>query len=205
MVGLAMAAVLAALGCRETMYPFARAFGSPPESELAKCREAFRLLQSRLATGRVQVQPVLFIEDGRRQWRHDLAQAIVTEAGAHTKANWVAVGTAPEVAFAPMGANQMRHLWKRAAAYAQWVRTARPETDYVWCAEVFGQAGKVYAIQVCLFDAKGQIAYTRLFNSHHFGENLPLAGEGHIRLMVQKFFGDLLREPATIYPPYGVG
>ncbi len=91
LVGLAMAVVLAALGCRETMYPFARAFGSPPESELAQCREAFRLLQSCLATGRVQVQPVLFIEDGRRQWRHDLAQAIVTEAGAHTKANWVAV------------------------------------------------------------------------------------------------------------------
>ena len=78
LVGLAMAVVLAALGCRETMYPFARAFGSPPESELAQCREAFRLLQSCLATGRVQVQPVLFIEDGRRQWRHDLAQAIVT-------------------------------------------------------------------------------------------------------------------------------
>jgi len=58
---IAPAVVIAAFAlssCREALYPVARAFGSPPESELAVCREAFRQLQMHIETSRVQVEPV---------------------------------------------------------------------------------------------------------------------------------------------------
>jgi hypothetical protein len=198
-------AALAVSSCREALYPVARAFGSPPESELAVCRVAFRQLQMHLETSRVQVEPVLFAVDHGRQWRNDVAQAIVVEAGAHTKAKLEAA-TAPDVSFpSKMYHNQLRYLWDRSREYARWIKVAPPGADYVLCAEVFGHEGKVDAIQVYVFDAKGQIAYCRLFNSHHFGKNLPLEGEGHVRLMVKVLFDDLRKDANVIFPPYGVG
>ena len=205
---IAPAVVIAAFAlssCREALYPVARAFGSPPESELAVCREAFRQLQMHIETSRVQVEPVLFAVDHDRQWRTDVAQAIVVEAGAHTKAK-LEVAAAPDVGFpAEMYHNQLHYLWDRSTEYARWIKAAHPGADYVLCTEVFGHEGKVAAIQVYLFDAKGQIAYCRVFNSHHFGGNLPLEGEGHVRLMVKVLFDDLRKDANVIFPPYGVG
>lgn len=192
-------------GSNILLYPLARAFGSPPEAELAKCRQAFQQLQSRLDTSRVTVQPVLLVEGGRRAWRQNLAEAVVREVGAHTKARLTVADTTPEVAPTRLGHNQLRYTWERAAEYSRWVQAARPAGDYVWFIEIWASRGKVGAIQVYVLEADGQVAYCRLFNSHQFGPDLALAGEAAIRLAVQRFFQDLPKDPRAVFPPYGVG
>jgi hypothetical protein len=187
------------------LYPLARAFGSPSESELAKCRQAFSRLQSGLGTSRVAVTPVLFVDGGRREWRPDLAEAIIREAGTHTTAKLAVAAPAPVVAPAALGRNQLRYTWERAAAYAEWVKAAHPAADYIWFVEIWGHDGKVGAIQVYVLDARGQVAYCRLFNSHQFGPNLPLPGDEPVRLLVRRLFEDLQKDPNKIFPPYGVG
>lgn len=192
-------------GSEVLFYPLARAFGSPPESELARCRQAFQQLQAHLGTSRVLVQPVFFVDGHRREWRQDLAEAICREAGTRTSAKLEMAGAAPVVAPAQFRHNQLRYLWERAAQYGQRVKMARPDGDYVLLAEIWGHDGKVAAIQVYVFDPSGQIAYCRLFNSHHFGPNLPLLGDDAVQLVVKHLFDDLPRDAKSLFPPYGVG
>ena len=187
------------------LYPLARAFGSPPESELARCRQAFRGLQSDLGKSRVVVAPVYFVDSPHRSWRPDMAEMICREARTHTGATFEVAAARPKVSTAKLGHNQLRYLWDRASEYSVWVKAARPAGDYICLAEVWGRDGKVGAIHVFVFDSSGQVAYCRLFNSHHFGDNLALAGDDAIRLIVKSLFEDLQREPTRIFPPYGVG
>lgn len=192
-------------GTEILLYPLARAFGSPPESELARCRQAFQGLQSRLPASRVVVQPVLFVDGPRRTWRQDLAGAICQEAQTRTGASLEVAGAAPQVGPAKFRHNQLRYLWERAGQYSSWAKAAHPAGDYVWCAEIWGHDGKVAAIQIYILDPAGQVAYCRLFNSHHFGDNVPLEGRDAVRLIVNAVFRDLQRDPKKLFPPYGVG
>jgi hypothetical protein len=188
------------------LYPLARMFGSPSEAELVKCRLAFQQLQAHLSESRVAVQPVLFIDETRRVWRRNLAVALAREAGPRTTAELtVPRGGAPAVAPTELGHNQLRYLGERAAVYSDWVRADHPAADYVWIAEIWGHGGKVGAIHFFILDASGQIAYCRLYNSHQFGPDLPLEGDAAVRLLVQRFFEDLLKAPEKVFPPYGVG
>lgn len=192
-------------GSNPFFYPLARAFGSPPEAELAKCRQAFQRLQGRLETSHVTVQPVFLVDGDQRAWRRDLAERVVREAGAHTKARLIPADTTPAVAPARLGHNQLRYTWARAAEYSRWVQAARPAGDYVWFIEIWSARGKVGAIQVYLLEANGQVAYCRLFNSHQFGPDLALEGDAAIRLAVQRFFQDLPKDPRAVFPPYDIG
>jgi hypothetical protein len=203
--GLGLVLALAFAGCHQVLAPFARAFGSPPESELALCRAAFQQLHARLENSRVQVEPVYFALDHNRVWRGPWARQLVRAAGSQTKARFEVAPGAPAVRSTTFGHNQLRYLWERSAAYADWIKTTRPAVDYVWCVEVFGHQGKVGAIQVYVFDANGQVAYCRLFNSHHFGNNLPLDGDELFQLVVTTLFRDLRLDPTVIFPPDGVG
>ena len=202
---LALVAILGVTNCQVALYPVARAFGSPPESDLATCREAFGRLQQRLATSRVRVEPVLFVHGSGRTWRLAMAQALVEEAAAHTAANFEIAAGRPDVAPRNIGHNQMRYLWERAADYAHWLKATRPETDYVLCTEIWARQDRVEGIHVYVFTAEGQIAYCRLFNSHHFGNSLPAEGVAHVRLMVKQLFDDLRLDAAVVFPPYGIG
>lgn len=197
-------------GTEILLYPFARAFGSPPESELAKCRQAFTTLQGNLERSRLLVQPVLTRPNyapatDRGVWRHDLAEAVCRELGKTSHAKLESTTTIPTIPSTKFGANQMRYLWQRAGAVAKWVRSNRPAVDYILFAEVFSRDGRVGAIQVFLLDASGQLAYARLFNSHHFGDKLPADGDAAVRLLVKRLLDDVGREAKTIFPPYGVG
>jgi len=209
---LALLALLSPLhaGTEILLYPLARAFGGPSESELVQCRRAFQHLQSSLATSRLVVQPVLsqpkYSPENQAVWRHDLAAALRREIGAKSGVTLAAPETTPVVAPTDFGPNQMRYLWSRAAAYAKWVRSTHPAGDYVLFAEVFARNGRVGAIQVFILDSSsGQLAYCRLFNSHQFGPHLPAQGDQAIGLIVQHLFDDLTQEPKKIFPPYGVG
>jgi hypothetical protein len=187
------------------LYPFARAFGSPSESELVRCRAAFKQLQARLGTSRVVVMPVLFADAGRYEWRKDLAAVELGELAAQTSAQMEVSTSEPNVAMPPRFHNQLRYLWKRSTAYGSWIKATHPVGDYVLVTEIFGGGGKVGAIQVYLFDSSGQIAFCRLLNSHQFGPNLPLNGEDAVKLIVNTLFENLKWDAKKLFPPYGVG
>ncbi|HVZ64061.1 MAG TPA: hypothetical protein VG936_05685 [Lacunisphaera sp.] len=193
-------------GCEILLYPLARAFGAPPESELVRCRQAFQQLQAHLRESRVPVQPVFCVGGGRAVWRRMTAVALAREASDQTRADLVVPRNgAPAVPPTEFGHNQLRYLWTRAAVYTDWVKANPPAADYVWIAEIFGHGGKVGAIQVYILDAGGQVAYCRLFNSHHFGSNLPLESDAAVQLIVRSFFEDLKKSAEQIFPPYGIG
>ena len=141
---------------------------------------------------------------GSRQWRYDMAQAIVDGAGARTKAKLHVASTAPDVAF-PQGMrhNQLGYLWDREDTYAQWVKTAAVNEDYVLIAEVFsGQGKNEEAIQLFLFDARGQVAVCRLWRQ----EGHPQDEDSRsIRAVVNLLFDTLRMDADVIFPPYGWG
>ncbi|MBS0664194.1 MAG: hypothetical protein JSR48_13090 [Verrucomicrobia bacterium] len=187
------------------LYPFARLFGSLPESELVKCREAFAEFKATLGTRPIRVAPVLWVDGPKHIWKRPVADALVREMRPHTTAPVREAPGKPDVPPAEFRRNQLRYLWERGAQYAAWRRAAPPSDDYLLCAEVWGHGGKVGAIQVYVLDGKGQIAYCRLFNSHHFGPNLPLQPDEPLRLIAEKLFEDLQKKPEQVFPPYGVG
>ena len=193
------------------LYPFARAFGGPSEAELVKCRAAFARLRTELPTSDLVVHPVLVRSGGSSQddpeaWRtdlaHDLSTALRSEgvgAGFEVRASVASVGRTP------FGRNQLRYLWSRAAEYGRCLRASHPPGEYFLFVEVFGRGDAVGAIQVFVYDSAGQLAYCRLFNSHHFGNRLPRAGDGALRLVARRLREDLRLAPEEMFPPYGVG
>ena len=92
------------------LYPVARAFGSPSESELARCRVAFKQLQTGFEKSRVVVMPVLFADAGRCQWRSDLAAAEMRELATRTSAKIEVSLVEPKVAALPRFHNQLRYF-----------------------------------------------------------------------------------------------
>jgi len=180
-------------------------FGSPAESDLALCRVAFVQLKDHLGTSRVRIEPVHFADGPTRQWRYDWAESLAREARLHSTAKFELAPIAPGVVPTHFGRNQMSYLWERGAVYSNWLKASPPGADYVWCVEIFARDGHVGAIQVYVFDAKGQVAYCRLFNSHHFGANLSAEGDEAIRLVVKSLFENLLLDPEKLFPPYGIG
>ena len=191
------------------LYPFARMFGSPSESELAKCREAFRTWQNREPSCQLCVQPVLWITPQRggpaRSYRVDRANALAARLAKLDRVRLVLALDPPQVAPDKLGRNQLRYTWKRAATYAQYTAQLHPAENYVLFTEVWGAGGNVAAIQIFLVDASGQIVYCRLFNSHHFGPNLQLKGPAWLDFLVPILLRDMEREPEQLFPKYGVG
>ncbi|MBS0663608.1 MAG: hypothetical protein JSR48_10120 [Verrucomicrobia bacterium] len=202
---LALGIALAIGGCREVMYPLARALGSPPEADLAACRTAFANLKAHLPQSLVRVEPVQYAPSfNARQWRYDWAEGLAREAHLRVSTRYEVAPIAPGVVPTRFSRNQLRYLWERAIAYSNWLKSSPPGADYIWCTEMFTQDGKVIAIQVFVYDAKGQLAYCRLFNSHHFGKDLN-EGDDALKLVVRTLFDDLKRTPEQIFPPYGIG
>ena len=192
-------------GMEIILYPVARAFGSPAESELARRRVAFKQLQAGVEKSRLVVMPVLFADAGRCQWRSDLAAAELRELATRTSAKMEVSSVEPKVAVPPRFHNQLRYLSKRAKVYRDWIKAAPPSGDYVLVTEVFGAGEKVAAIHIYLFDSSGQVAYCRLLNSHQFGPNLPLAGDSAVKLIVNTFIDNLKWDATKLFPPHGIG
>lgn len=196
------------------LYPLARAFGGPSEAELVKCRVAFVRLKADFPISQVLVQPALVrpgaaLPDDRGSWRADLAddlvQALRAEGGVGAYRSVAVRPAIAAVGATPFGHNQLRYLWTRAAEYGRCVRASHPAGDYVLFFEVFGSRSEVGAIQVYVFDASGQLAYCRLFNSHQFGPHLSRSGDAVVRLIAEHLLGDLRKAPEAVFPPYGVG
>ena len=193
-------------GCRPMMYPFARAFGSPSEGELAKCREAFDRLKSGRATVRVLAHPATDPVGMRREPYAGTAEQMAGQLQENGWGNGAAAASAPAVEATPLLRNQLRYVWTRALLYGTWVKTARPEGDFFMFVEVLSPpSGTVIGVHGYVVDASGQVAYTRLLNSHHFGDHPPKDPEAACRMILKVFLRDLERRAEEIFPPYGVG
>ncbi len=99
----------------------------------------------------------------------------------------------------------MRYSWTRAGQYSQYTSRSHPDTDYVLFTEIWVSGGKVAAMEIFLVNAAGQVAYLRLFNSHHFGNELSAEGDGATEFLVRQLLQDLERDPKQLFPKYGVG
>ena len=196
-------------GTEILFYPFARLFGGQSESELVRCRVAFQQMQTNFAISHLVVMPVLVADSGtvaeNCQWHCDLAAAVVRDISARTSAKVEISATEPKVAMPKPFHNQLRYLTKRSAAYGAWVKATHPPGDYVFVAEIFGGKEIIYAIQIYVFNSSGQLAYSRLLNSHQFGNNLTLSGDAPVEKVADTFLKDLKRDVQNIFPPYGVG
>lgn len=196
-------------GTEVLLYPFARAFGSPSEAYLAKCRTAFGQFQARDANCRVLVQPVMYVS--RQQsgttvaYRADLANALIKRLAPALHAGLSRAESSPAVARAEFKRNQLRYTWTRAEQYSDYTASTHPQADYVLFTEVWTVGRKVAALQIYLLNSSGQVAYCRLFNSHQFGNDLPLDGPAWMEFLARHFLQDLQREPGQIFPKYGVG
>ncbi len=199
-------------GTEILLYPLARAFGSPRESELVKCREGFRRLQADFATRPITVLPVLTqpdypVADQGPAWSPDMAAALATaiHRAAPRGADPVLLlqTVAPAIPATKFGHNQMRYLWSRAGEYGRHIQIARPAGDYFLFTEIYAFSEFVSGIQVYVVNESGQIVYCRLFNSHHFGDHLSL--DGAYLLIARHLFEDLGKQAEEVFPPYGVG
>jgi hypothetical protein len=124
-----------------------------------------------------------------------------------------AVKTHPDVAFMPVGRNQMRFMWERARAYAAWVRNAHPplEGEYVMFTDFIcppnSNCRYVVGVHVYITDSTGNICYTTLINSKHeiYQKIQPDSLEDCCAMAVERFFVGLKQDAIELYPPYGVG
>jgi len=153
-------------GCRPMMYPAARAFGGPKESELKRIRPAFAALKTQARVGAVVVYRPLVVKTGQPSW-DDGAGTLLVEAMHQDLAPRATLAPdAPDVPFEPMGHNQMRYLWKRARGYASWVGSRHPAGDYFVFTELLTdeKGERVLGAQCYIVDASGQIAQRALFD-----------------------------------------
>lgn len=204
---LALLLVLASgTGCRPMLYPFARAFGSPSEGELRERRAAFNRLKAQRGTWRILVHPMVD-PTGRRTepfpGSADAAAAILRDRGL---AGAAGADNPPTVPAQALGSNQLRYLQARARAYGGWMKEARPPADAAVFMEVLvDRAGTIAGLHLVVVEASGQVAYTRLFNSHHFGPNPPAGADAACRLLARVLLRDLERPAEELHPPYGIG
>jgi hypothetical protein len=117
-----------------------------------------------------------------------------------------AVTAVPQIRSTALGANQLRYVWTRAHAYGAWVQSDRPEGEYHLFLEILAPpSGGILGVHCYILDGRGQVAYRRLMNSHHFGSQPPRDPEAACGLILQVFMKDLERPADSIFPPYGVG
>ena len=192
--------------CKPMMYPLARAFGSPSEGELKKCRAAFDRLKTGQATLRLKLYPALDPVGHRKSGYPGTTAVQADLLAAKAWSHCSAADALPGVAATPLGSNQMRYSWNRARAYGAWVASAHPEGDFHLFTEVLSHpSGAVIGIHLYVVDASGQLAFQRLMNSHHFGGNVPADPLAAALRILRIFMRDIDRPADEVFPPYGVG
>lgn len=193
-------------GCTAMAYPFARAFGSPSESELKQYRSAFARLQAGRLIARIVVYPATDPVGLRQEAYTGSAELMTEQLRAKGWTNCTTTSTPPPVEASPLGHNQLRYAWNRAHAYGQWVKTTRPEGDFHLFVEILSSSSNnIIGIHCYVLDAAGQVAYERLLNSHHFGRNTPRDAEAACQLILRGFLNNIDQPAERIFPAYGVG
>lgn len=193
-------------GCKVMLYPLARAFGGPSETELKACRPAFKRMKATFSSARVVVYPAMAPWGAGTQVSGTAERLVegLQKAGA-TRCSLAPGLPAPEVT--ESGPNQMRFTWKRARAYSDWVKNAHPEGDLFFFTDFLrGQGGAIHGMMLYVVEPSGQIAFVSLWNSHHFKDGVsPKDPQAACDLVMERFQKALKWEASTLFPPYGVG
>lgn len=193
-------------GCKSMLYPLARAFGSPSEGELKRCRATFEQFKSQRGTARIVVHSALDPRGPQGAWEPRTADQLVALMQQQGMPHAVPVPAPKDIDPTPLGANQMRYTWKRAHAYADWIRRTRPEGDFFVFVELLRHpAGEIVGIQTYVLAASGDIAYARQLNSHQFGRPAISDPQSAIDFLHGVLQSALSRPADAVFPPYGVG
>jgi hypothetical protein len=193
-------------GCKAMLYPAARAFGSPAESELKECRAACERLKAGRSTIRIVVFPACNPVLADPTVGPGSAPRILAELQAGGFANAALATSEPSLAIMSYGGNQMRYSWNRAHAYGKWIRKVHPEGEFFFFAEVVASPkGRINGIHAYVLDARGTVAYHRLMNSHHFGKDNPAGQAQALEILLKVFVQDLKRPTLELFPRWGVG
>lgn len=193
-----------ALGCHTLMIPVARAFGAPPESELRLRRAALERVQSQRGTLPLRVY-MLLDPTGHHPPAEGSARFV---AGRLQEAGWSrarSVHAVPPVPATDLGHNQLRYHEQRGTSYGAWMKAEPPGDEWVLILEGIRGEGGYAALHLYLLDPSGQIAYSRLMNSHHFGKPGPGRPQEACRMLVQLLLKDLDRPAQAVWPPDGIG
>ncbi len=193
-------------GCKPMLYPVARAFGGPSETELKRCRAAFDRLKAQKDTAHIVVYSALDPRGPQEAWdpgTADRLAALMQEKGmAHAVPAPAPKGVEPT----PLGGNQLRYAWNRARLYGGWIRRSHPDGDFSLFVEMFHQpTGDIVGLQLYVLDRSGEVAYRTLMNSHHFQRPSVPGPQEAITLLHGIFQWGLSRQAEEIFPPYGVG
>lgn len=192
--------------CKPMLYPLALAFGGPSEGELKLRRVAFDRLKASKATARILVYPLVDPRHAESPYPVASAETAAALARGEGLAGAKAATGFHAVPPSALGSNQLRFTMDRAKAYAAWTATQRLDTDFVMFLEAMtDSAGRVGGIQLYVVEASGQVAYVRLYNSHHFNGTPPHGPDNVCGVMLRNLRFDLTRQATELHPPYGVG
>jgi hypothetical protein len=195
------------------LYPLARAFGGPKESDLKVLRENFSRMQQDLPTSKLAVYPSCLTNDVNHEWKPETPELMMNLFQGEHGIDMYAVKTHPNVAFLPLGRNMYRFMWDRARAYAAWVRDTHPvpEGEYAMFTDFIcpsdSNCSRVGGVHAYIIDSTGHICCTSLANSHHgiFHEIQADSLSDCCTMAVKIFLWNLKRDVMQKYPPYGVG
>lgn len=192
------------LGCHTLMIPVARAFGAPPESELRLRRASFERLQAQRGQEPVRVY-MLLDPTGRQAPAEGSARFVATRL---QEAGWTrtrSIHSVPPVPALELGHNQLRYHEARCSTYSAWMKGAPAEVEWVVILEGIRGGEGYAALHVYVLDPTGQLAYSRLLNSHHLGKPGPGRPQEACRILVQLLLKDLERPALSVWPPDGIG
>jgi hypothetical protein len=195
-------------GCKPMLYPVARMFGVPAESELAVYRVTFQRLKGALPQDHLVVHtPCVFRHDGGK-WDKELTPCM---AEALTAQGFHAVpfeGADPKIGGDPPGANQLRFTWRRAREYAKWTAENRPAGAWhLYTDLVVDGGGTIDGMEFFIVDGQGNLALVRLLNSHHPSFQGIQRGSlaSGCSVLARTLQITLTFPPERLFPPYGIG
>jgi hypothetical protein len=142
--------------------------GAPPRAERDRIDVRADSFVRALSHTRVAVVPVAVL--GRHVRTDTGAAAAVASALRSRGLRGVAGDTTPiTLPFEPQP-NEAAIFWSRFKALGAWVsERPRPDADYVMLVDVLGapERGSIGAVHVMVVTAAGELAYHRMWNSHH--------------------------------------
>ena len=204
---------LVPVSCKLALYPLARMFGGPKESELRVIRQNFIRLQENISTSKMAVFPPCIINYQKHEWKPGVAKQLVKIMEMKKEIDAYEVSIKPEVEFIPVGRNQLRFMWDRARAYSSWVIKAQPVqpgefimfTDFICSPD--SNCHYVGGVQIYITDSQGNISYTSLINSKHgiYNKIKPHSLKDCCVMAIKRFLEGLSLDVMVLYPPYGVG
>jgi hypothetical protein len=170
-------------------------------------------MQRELLSSRLAVYPSCLINFEEHEWKPETPELIIDLFRDGHGVEAYALKTHPDVAFLPIGRNQMRYMWKRARTYAAWVKNVHPipEGEYAIFTDFIcppnTNCRNVGGVHVYIMDSMGHICYTTLINSHHeiYRKTQPDSLDDCCTMAVNRFLVSLEQDASEVYPPYGVG